>query len=143
VDNDWHHYIYAAFAEDVVAGGDGDCTTPGSPTPPTCLTLNVAGDSVPSEIQGLVISAGVALPTQDRAIGDCDGDGTGQIDNPADDSFLCAYFDSENTDAYDVSAEKLRHGANALSISPPDDSYARDNHSNRFNDQVRVIDLAP
>ena len=145
VDNDWHHYIYVAFAQDVVGGGDNDCTLPDLPTPPTCLTLNVAGNPVPREIQGLVISSGVPLPTQDRTIGDCDGDGDGQIDDPTNDSFLCAYFDSDNTALYDVSAEKLRHGANTLSIrsAPADDNYARDNYSNNFNDQIRIIDLAP
>ncbi len=145
VENDWHHYIYVAFAADVVAGGDNDCTLPDLPTPPTCLTLNVAGNPVPREIQGLVISSGVPLPTQDRTIGDCDGDGDGQIDDPTNDSFLCAYFDSDNTALYDVSAEKLRHGANTLSIrsAPADDNYARDNYSNSFNDQIRIIDLAP
>ncbi len=62
---------------------------------------------------------------------------------PTNDSFLCAYFDSDDTGPYDVSAEKLRHGANTLSITTADDNYARDNYSNYFNDQVRIIDLAP
>ena len=121
VENDWHHFVYVALSEDAAPGGDadgdGDCTTPVS----TCLTLTVEGVTARSDIQALVVTAGVSRWEQDRAIGDCDGDGV-------HDAFLCAYFEGANSDQSTPAAA---------------DTYARDVHSAEFNDQVRVVSPLP
>lgn len=117
-ENDWHHFIYAAFSKDAVPGGnadgDGDCATPTN----TCLTLNVAGKSVRSDVRALLISSGGQWAGQDRSIGDCNGDGIA-------DDFLCAYFENDNSDKSTPLAE---------------DTYARDPYSARFNDQLRIVE---
>jgi hypothetical protein len=136
VENNWHHFIFAAFSQDVVAGGnidlDGNCTTPTN----TCLSINADGLPARSnDVPALLISSGVEWTNQNRAIGDCDG--IPGID-PNNDSFLCAYFDSNDTTSYVVSAEILRHGANTANITT--ELYARDDFGDDFNDQVRIIE---
>jgi len=120
-DNDWHRFIYVAMSSDAVAGGnvdgDDDCRTPVN----TCLRLKVDGVVVRDDVRVLVISAGAAMRDQDRAIGDCDGDGVG-------DGFLCAYFEGDNAD---------RSTAEAA------DTYARGRLGVRFNDQVRIVAPLP
>jgi hypothetical protein len=120
-ENDWHHFIYVAIAQDAVPGGDvdgdGDCSTPAN----TCLTLNVAGRAVRKDVRALVISSGGRWAGQDRSIGDCDGDGIA-------DDFLCAYFEGDNSDKSSPAAA---------------DTYARDPFSRAFNDQLRVVDPLP
>jgi hypothetical protein len=118
VENEWHHYIHAAFSADAVAGGnadgDGDCATPAN----DCLTLNVAGRRINRGVRALLISSGVPLARQDRSLGDCDGDGLG-------DDHLCTYLEGDNSD-----------------VSTPirADTYSRGKFSALFNDQVRIID---
>lgn len=120
-ENDWHHFIHAAFSSDAVAGGDadgdGDCATPAS----TCLTLTANGVIARADVRALLISAGAERPGQDRSIGDCDGDGVR-------DDFLCAYFEGGNADR-----------SNAARA----DTYARDRYGAAFNDQVRVVAPLP
>lgn len=135
VENNWHHFIFAALSSDVAPGGDNDCT---NPAPDTCLTLNVDGFPAPIDIRALLISAGAQRTKQDRAIGECDG--VVGLD-PNNDSFFCAYFDSVDTAPYNVSTEVLHHGSNAASINT--DLYARDVFSANFNDQVRIIEPLP
>jgi len=121
VENNWHHFIYAALSKDAVAGGnadgDGDCSTPVD----RCLRLTVAGKTVRSDVRALLVSSGGQWAVQDRSIGDCDGDGFF-------DDFLCAYFEEENSDK-----------------STPDavDTYARNRLSAAFNDQLRIVDPLP
>jgi hypothetical protein len=119
--NSWHHFVQAAFSGDAVAGGDvdgdGDCSTPVN----TCLGLRVDGTTVRRDIAGLVVSAGAELRDQNRAVGDCDGDGVR-------DDFLCAYFEGDNSDR-----------STALRA----DIYARDSYSAGFNDQIRIIEPSP
>jgi hypothetical protein len=117
VENKWHHFIYAAFSSDAVAGSDGDCNTPVN----TCLTLTVDGTVVRSDVRALLVSAGFAWSHQDRTIGDCNDDGVGG-------DFLCAYFDGDNSDKSTVLQS---------------DIYARDRYSAVFNDQVRIIEPLP
>lgn len=120
-ENEWHHFIYAAISSDAAAGGDadgdGDCATPVN----TCLTLNVAGKPVKSDVRALVVSSGARLPGQERAIGDCDGD-------RVPDDFLCAYFEGENSDKSTPAAA---------------DTYARGPLSATFNDQLRIVEPLP
>jgi hypothetical protein len=120
-ENDWHHFIYAAFSSDAVAGGDadgdGDCMTPVN----TCLILRANGVVARTDVRALLISAGTEWAHQDRWVGDCDGDGVG-------DDFLCAYFEGDNADKSTVART---------------DTYARDAYSAAFNDQVRVIAPLP
>ena len=89
----------------------------------TCLSTRASGATARTDVPALLISAGAQWTGQDRDIGDCDGDGGGPIADPADDSFLCAYFDGD-TSAYDVAAEVLRHGSNVNAITA--DWYAQD-----------------
>jgi hypothetical protein len=121
VENNWHHFIYAALSKDAVAGGnadgDGDCSTPVD----WCLRLTVAGKTVRSDVQALLISSGGQWAVQDRSIGDCDGDGFF-------DDFLCAYFEQENSDKSTPAAA---------------DTYARNRLSAAFNDQLRIVDPLP
>jgi hypothetical protein len=117
VENNWHHFIYAAFSGDAVAGGGGECSTPVN----RCLTLTVDGTVVRNDVRALLVSAGSAWPHQDRITGDCDSDGVG-------DDFLCAYFDGDNGDKSTVSQH---------------DVYARDRYSVGFNDQVRIVEPLP
>ena len=116
-ENNWHHFIYGAVSADAVPGGnrdgDGDCETPVN----TCLTLKVAGRTVRSDVRALVVSSGARWAGQDRSIGDCDGDGIR-------DDFLCAYLEGDNSDK---------------STSAAADTYARDQYSRQFNDQVRIV----
>lgn len=118
VENDWHHFIHAAFSADAVAGGNGDgdddCTTPVD----DCLTLMVAGRPVPTGVRALVISSGAVLAHQDRAVGDCDGDGIR-------DEYLCAWLEGDNGDR---------------STAAEADTYVRGEFSRHFNDQVRIVD---
>jgi hypothetical protein len=116
-ENDWHHFVYAAFSSDAVAGGDGDCPTPEH----TCLTVNANGTALRTDVRALVLSAGAAWAGQDRTIGDCDGDGVG-------DDFLCAYFEGDNSDK---------------STAARADTYARDRFSIESNDQLRVVAPLP
>jgi len=121
VENDWHHFIHAAFSADAVAGGNGDgdddCTTPVD----DCLTLIAAGRPVPMGVRALVISSGAVLAHQDRSIGDCDGDGIG-------DDHLCAWLEDDNSDR---------------STPARADTYVRGGFSRHFNDQVRIVDPPP
>jgi len=121
IENDWHHFIHAAFSADAVAGGNGDgdddCTTPVD----DCLTLMAAGRPVSMRVRALVISTGPALARQDRSIGDCDGDGIA-------DDFLCAWLEGDNSD---TSTPVLA------------DTYVRGEFSRHFNDQVRIVDPPP
>jgi hypothetical protein len=120
-ENNWHHFIYVALSADAVPGGnadgDGDCKTPVN----TCLTLNASGRVARSDVRALVISSSARLLHQDRAMGDCDGDGVA-------DDFLCAYLEGDNSDK-----------------STPDlaDTYARGGFNSQFNDQVRIVDPLP
>lgn len=120
-ENDWHHFIYVALSSDAVAGGnsdgDDDCTTPVN----TCLAMSVDGTIDRNDVRALLISAGAETGNQDRAIGDCDGDGVV-------DDFLCAYLERENSEA---------------STSGSADVYARDRYSAHFNDQVRIVAPLP
>ena len=120
-ENDWHHFVYAAFSSDAVAGGDvdgdGNCATPVD----TCLSLEVDGAVVRTDVRGLLISAGVERAHQDRSIGDCDGDGVG-------DDFLCAYFEGENGDR---------------SSAARSETYAHDTHGASANDQIRILAPLP
>jgi hypothetical protein len=133
-------FIYAAISQDAVAGGnadlDADCTTPAN----TCLALNAAGAASRTDIRALLLSSGVEWTNQDRAIGDCDGDGGGPSADPTDDSFLCAYFDGDTT-IYNVSTDLLRHGLNTQTITA--DFFSRDTFGAGFNDQIRVIEPLP
>jgi len=119
--NNWHHFIFAAFSEDAVAGGnadgDGDCSTPVN----TCLILNASGKLARSDLRALVVSSGIPFPHQDRSIGDCDGDGVAE-------DFLCSYLEGDNSD---TSSAVLA------------DTYARGAFSSRFNDQLRIVDPLP
>ena len=121
VENEWHHFIYAAFSADAVAGGNGDgdddCTTPVD----NCLTLMAAGRPVPAGVRALVIASGAALAHQDRSIGDCDGDGVA-------DDFLCAYLEGDNSDK---------------STPARADTYVRGTFTRQFNDQMRIVDPPP
>ena len=135
-ENNWHHFIFATFAEDFMAGGDADCVSS-----TTCLTLNVAGVDTLISVEGLLLSAGVEWTNQDRTIGDCDGDGGGPQSDPTDDSFLCAYFDSVDTTTYDVSTDLLHHGQNTQAINL--DFYAREVFGANYNDQVRIVAPLP
>jgi hypothetical protein len=120
-ENNWHHFIYVAISEDAVSGGnadgDADCTTPVN----TCLTLNVAERAVRSDVQALLLSSGAQRTNQNRAIGDCDGDGIA-------DDFLCAYLEGDNSDK---------------STAILADTYARDRFSAAFNDQLRIVAPLP
>ncbi len=58
---------------------------------------------------------------QDRDIGDCDGDGIR-------DGFLCAYLEGDNSDK---------------STAMLADTYARDQLSAVFNDQLRIVAPLP
>jgi hypothetical protein len=138
VENNWHHFLYAAVAQDFVAGGDGDCV--GSST---CLTINVAGTTAEPNIRALLVSSGVEWTGQDRNIGDCDGD---SVLNAANDSFLCAYFDSDTTlGGYNVAIDVLRHGADTVTLTAPiaADEYSRNVFGSGFNDQIRIIEPLP
>jgi hypothetical protein len=119
--NNWHHFVFAAFSRDAVAGGDadgdGDCSTPVN----TCLMLNASGKLARSDVRALVVSSGIQLPHQDRSIGDCDGDGVS-------DDVLCSYLEGDNSDK-----------SSALLA----DTYARGAFSSRLNDQVRIVDPLP
>ena len=119
--NNWHHFVFAAFSRDAVAGGnadgDGDCSTPVN----TCLELNASGKPGRSDVRALVISSGVQLAYQDRSIGDCDGDGV-------TDDVLCSYLEGDNSNR-------------ATTVLA--DTYARGAFSSRFNDQLRVVDPLP
>jgi hypothetical protein len=121
VENDWHHFIHAAFSADAVAGGNGDgdddCRTPVD----DCLTLMAAGRPVPRGVRALLISSSAALSHQDRSIGDCNGDGIA-------DDHLCAWLEGDNSDR---------------STPVRADTYVRGEYSRQFNDQVRVIDPSP
>jgi len=136
-ENEWHKFIYAGFSGDVVAAGNSDadnnCATPTN----SCLSLNTNATVHSTDIPALLISSGAEWTNQDRAIGDCDGDGGGPLTDPADDSFLCAYLDGD-TSSYNVSTDILRHGANTLTV--PADWYAKDVFDGNFNDQVRIMD---
>jgi len=119
--NNWHHFVFAAFSRDAVAGGnadgDGDCSTPVN----TCLMLNASGKLARSNVRALVISSGTQLAHQDRSIGDCDGDGVS-------DEVLCSYLEGDNSDR-----------ATAVVA----DTFARGAFSARFNDQLRIVDPLP
>lgn len=120
-ENDWHHFVFAAFSADAVAGGDvdgdGDCATPAD----TCLRLTVDGVVARSDVRAMLISAGPALAHQHRSAGDCDADGVA-------DDFLCAYLEGDNRDR--SSAEQA-------------DTYARRAQAATFNDLVRVVSPLP
>lgn len=120
-DNDWHRFIYVAISSDAVTGGnvdgDDDCRTPVN----TCLKLKVDGAADRDDVRVLVLSAGPEMKNQDRAIGDCDGDGVA-------DDFLCAYLEGDNADKSTPAAA---------------DTYARGRLGVRFNDQVRVVAPLP
>jgi hypothetical protein len=83
-----------------------------------CLTLMVAGRPVPTGVRALVISSGAVLAHQDRAVGDCDGDGIR-------DEYLCAWLEGDNGDR---------------STAAEADTYVRGEFSRHFNDQVRIVD---
>ncbi len=121
VENEWHQFIYVAVSQDAVPGGDvdgdGDCASPVN----TCLTLKVEGRTARSDIRALVISAGARWASQDRTVGDCDGDGIY-------DDYLCAYLEGDNSDT---------------STPVAVDTYARDRYSPWFNDQLRIVEPLP
>ena len=120
-ENNWQHFIYAAFSADAAPGGnsdgDGDCSTPVN----TCLRLKVAGKTVRFDVEALLISSGGRWMNQDRDVGDCDGDGIR-------DGFLCAYLEGDNSDK---------------STAMLADTYARDQLSAVFNDQLRIVAPLP
>jgi len=138
VENNWHHFIYAAVVPDIFAGGNGDCVDSG-----TCLTVNIAETAVETDIRALLISSGtrLALLGQDRNVGDCDGD---SIITSANDSFLCSYFDSDTLISdYNVLNDVLRHGAvtdPSIQLPITSDVYSRNLFGTGFNDQMRVIE---
>ena len=139
-ENDWHHYVYAAFSPDRVVGGnadlDDDCTTPAN----ACLSLNIGGAAARNDVPALLVSSGSEWANQNRDTGDCDGDGGGPLADPLDDSFLCAYLDSD-TSSYDVSVEILQHGLNTIPAqSITADFFAREVFGTGFNDQLRIIE---
>ena len=121
VENNWHHFIYAAVSQDAVPGGnadgDDDCATPVD----TCLRVNVGGRTVRRDVRALLVSAGARWTGQDRSIGDCDADGI-------PDDVLCAYFEGDNSDK-----------SRPVAV----DTYARDSFSAHFNDQLRIVEPLP
>jgi len=116
-ENHWHRLVFVAMSRDVVAGGDGDCTTPTN----SCLTLTVDGSAVRNDIEALLMAPGSQLPGQNRGSGDCDGDGM-------PDDALCAYFESDNGNR---------------STPVLSDTFARNQLSAAFNDQVLVLAPPP
>ena len=60
IKNKWHHLIYAAYSPGFAPGGDGQCTAGKD-----CLTLQGRAD----DSEAMVISAGMALASQDRSSG--------------------------------------------------------------------------
>jgi hypothetical protein len=117
--NDWHRFIFVALSRDAVAGGDadgdGNCSTPVN----TCLTLNVSGKAGRPGVRALLVSSGPRLGHQDRSSGDCDGIAGAR---------LCAYLEGDNGDK-----------STALQA----DTYAREERSSHYNDQVRIVDPLP
>lgn len=120
-ENDWHHYIYVALSADAAPGGDsdgdGDCQTPVD----TCLRLRIAGEVARSDIRALAVSAGAALAGQNRARGECGGEGRSN-------GFRCAFMEGDNGDD---------------STPRSADTFVRDGPGARFNDQIRVIAPLP
>ena len=87
VDNNWHHYVYAAAAAGQMDGGSG-CTVGAN-----CLTLDhEAGTMVRDDVQALVVGAGPSLLGQDRDVAPACG-------TPS--QGRCHYFENENIDAAD------------------------------------------
>ena len=119
--NEWHHLLYVALSTDAVAGGDvdgdGDCRTPSN----ACLMLNVEGRRARTDVRALLISAGAERGPQNRASGDCDGDGVV-------DDFLCTYLEGDNADRSAIAGRE---------------NYARNKYSADFNDQLRVVAPLP
>jgi hypothetical protein len=117
VENNWHHFIYAALSNDVVFGGnadaDDDCSTPVD----TCLSIQYNAVPVNTALNAVVIGPGPVLVAQDRTIGDCDGDSVF-------DDFLCAYFEIPNNDLDRVFG---RAPANTFEVNAT------------FNDHVRPV----
>lgn len=136
VENNWHHFIYAAIAPDFMAGGDSDCVGSSS-----CLTINVAGTAMNPNpnVRALLIASGSEWNGQNRDTGDCNGDA---LINAADDDILCAYFDSDTT-LYPLNVDGFRHGADTAVLTQPmvpNDQYSANVFGAEFNDQVRIIE---
>jgi hypothetical protein len=123
VENNWHHYIYAAISDDAVGGGDADndCTTPAN----SCLTVQLAGAPVRNDVDAVVVSPGTMLTAQDRdtATTLCPGQA------PPKPAVFCDYFESPNSDDESPGSNLIfgRTPINIFSVTAA------------FNDHVRPV----
>ena len=112
VANNWHRLTYVATASQLLPGQSGFCNVGTD-----CLT--VSGVTPGDDVGVLVLAAGAALATQDRAAGTACG--------AVEPTFLCDYFEGENAD-FDFDE-----------AGPPPPTFEHTRIVDVINDQVRLL----
>ncbi len=129
--NKWHQLIYVAYSDGDSPNGGATCT-PGT----DCLTLT-GGGSPDNNKRAMVIIAGEETNTN--------LDASCSLINPADDTVTAMQDRSTGLIYAYYEGETCSEGGNKYGVldKPPASSFDNLGITNKFNDQIRVLDTSP